>query len=67
MAAVATYLMGSFNTSPLDKMGVILAEDIFNCIFLNENDKLSIQISLTWCRTGDKPLPEPIMTHLTDA
>ena len=30
---------------PLDKMATILA-DIFNCIFLNENDRIPIKISL---------------------
>ena len=57
-------------------MAIILADDIFKCVFLNEDDKIPIQISLklpgspndnkpalvqvmAWCRTGDKPLPEP--------
>ena len=31
---------------PLDKMAAILADDIFKCIFLNENDRILIQISL---------------------
>ena len=31
---------------PLDKMTAFLAEDIFKCIFLNENDRIQIQISL---------------------
>ena len=66
-------------------MATILADDIFKCIFLNENDKTLIQISLkivpgspidnksalvrvmAWRRTGDKPLPEPMMTQFTDA
>ena len=66
-------------------MAAMLAGDIFKCIFLNENDKILIQISLklvprspidnkpalvqvtAWCRTGDKPLPEPIMTQFPDA
>ena len=70
---------------PLDKMAAILADDIFKCIFLNENDKIMIQISLkfiprspidnksvlvqvmAWRRTGDKPLPETMMTQFTDA
>ena len=72
---------------PLDKMGgiFILENIIFKCIFLNENDRISIQISLklvpkspidnkaalvqvmAWRRTGDKPLPEPTMTQITDA
>ena len=30
----------------LDKMAAILADDIFNCIFWNENDRIPIQISL---------------------
>ena len=31
---------------PLDKMATILADDIFKCIFVNENDRISIRISL---------------------
>ena len=31
---------------PLDKMAANLSDDIFNCIFLNENDRIPIQISL---------------------
>ena len=30
----------------LDKMAAILADDSFKCIFLNENDKIQIKISL---------------------
>ena len=70
---------------PLDKMAAILADDIFKCILLNENDKIPIQILLklvpgspignksafvqvmAWRRTGDKPLPEQVMTQFTDA
>ena len=69
----------------LDKMAAILADDIFKWIFLNENDRILIRISLKyiprnpihnkpalvqvmgWCRTGDKPLPELMMTQFTDA
>ena len=29
-------------------MAAILADNIFNCIFLNENDKIPIQISLKY-------------------
>ena len=65
---------------PLDKMGVILADDTYKCIFLTEKDRIQIQMSLkfvaripvdikpalvqvmAWHRTGDKPLPEPMMT-----
>ena len=31
---------------PLDKMAAILADDIFKCVFLNENIWISIKISL---------------------
>ena len=31
---------------PLDKMADILTDDNFECIFLNENDRIQIQISL---------------------
>ena len=34
------------NPSPPDKMAAILADDIFRCIFLDENDRIQIQISL---------------------
>ena len=64
-------------------MAAFLADDIFKWIFLNENDKLPIQISLkllmspignkpaliqvmAWCRTGNKPLPETMITKFTD-
>ena len=70
---------------PLDNMAAILANDIFKCIFLNENVRISIKISLkfvskgsidnkpalvlvmAWHRTGDKPLPEAMLTQFTDA
>ena len=32
--------------SPLDKMAANLADDIFECIFLNETDRIPIKISL---------------------
>ena len=31
---------------PLDTMAAILADDIFKCIFLNENGRISILISM---------------------
>ena len=61
-------------------MVAILAEDIFNRIFLNENVWIAIKISLkfvpkdaienkpalvqvmAWRQTGDKPLPEAMLT-----
>ena len=66
---------------PMDKMAAILADDIFKRIFLNDNVRISIQISLkfvprgsinnkpaliqvmAWRRTGDKPLPEEMLTQ----
>ena len=30
-----------------------------------DNKAALVQI-MAWCRTGDKPLPEPILTQLTD-
>ena len=69
---------------PLNKMAAILADDIFKCIFLNENVRISIKISLkfvpegpidnksalvqvmAWRRTGDKPLPELMLTQFND-
>ena len=66
-------------------MAAILADGIFKCIFLKENDRIPIQISLkfvpmsvidnkpalvqvmAWCRTGDKPLPETMLTQFIDA
>ena len=70
---------------PLDKMDAILADNIFKCIYLNENDRIQIQTSLkfvprspidnkpalvqvmAWHRTGDKPLPEQMLTQSTNA
>ena len=70
---------------PLDKMNANLADDIFECIFLNGNDRIPIRNSLkfvprspidnkpalvqvmAWCRTGDKPLSEPMLNRFTDA
>ena len=69
----------------MDKMVAILAADILKCIYLNENDRIRIKISLKfvhrspidnkpalvqvmgWCRIGDKPLPELVLTQSTDA
>ena len=65
-------------------MAAILA-DIVKFIFMKENDRILVQISLkfvsrspidnkaalvqviAWRRTGDKPLPEPMMTQFPDA
>ena len=62
-----------------------LADDNFGCIFLNENDRIPVRISLkfaprrpidnkpalvqvmAWRQTGDKPLPETMLTQFTEA
>ena len=66
-------------------MATILADNIFNCILLNDNYRNPIKISqkyvprgpignkaalaqvMAWRRTGDKPLPGPMMTQFFDA
>ena len=73
------------NSSPPGQMAVILADDIFKWIFLNEYGRIPIQISLkfvpgspvdkkpalvqvmAWRRTGDKPLPQLMLTQFIDA
>ena len=40
--------MLSLTHLPLDKMAAVLADDVFNCIFLNENDRIQIKISLKY-------------------
>ena len=63
--------------------GRYFADDIFKCIFFNENGCILIKFSLkyvrkgsidnnppslvqimAWCRSGDKPLSEPMMIIL---
>ena len=62
-------------------MAAILVDDNFKCIFLNENNRIQIRISLkfvpssliankpvlvqvmAWRQTGDKPLPELMLTQ----
>ena len=39
-------ILCQFNSSPPEKMAVILADGNFKCIFLNGNDKITIRISL---------------------
>ena len=51
------------------KMATILADDTLKCIFLDENDKIPIRISLklfpimAWHRRGVKPLPETMLNQ----
>ena len=59
-------------------MAAILADDIFKCIFLNENDRIQIQISLKFVSRSpidNKPalvqvmalsqMNEPMLTQFT--
>ena len=59
-------------------MAAILADDVFKCILLNENDEIQISLKpvpkspldfkpalvqvMVLPRTGDKPSSEPLMT-----
>ena len=62
----------------------LFSDDVFKCIFFNENVCISIKISLkfvlkgpiyksalvqlmAWGRTGDKPLPGPMIGQFSDA
>ena len=78
-------MMNELTHLPMDKMAAILADNIFKCIFLDENDRIPIQVSLkfvpkspidnkpvlvkvmAWRRPGNKPLPESMLTRVTDA
>ena len=82
MDILAWHLRRHFNTLRPRQNGRHFADDIFKCIFLNENVWISIGISLKfvprgpiinipalvqimdWCRSGDKPLSEPMMSIL---
>ena len=63
-------------------MAAILADDIFKSIFFNKmiefrpdftdffpwgQNKSALVRAMAWRRTGDKPLPKPMLTQLTDA
>ena len=43
---------GTINHLPLDKMAAILQDDIFKCIFLKENVRISIKIPLKFVPKG---------------
>ena len=61
---------------PLDKIAAILTGDIFSYLFVNENDRILIQVIseestdnkpalvqvMAWRRPGDKPLPGLVTT-----
>ena len=75
-------LVQYLNTLRPKQNGRRFADDTFKRIFLNENVRISIKISLkfvpkgpinnipalvqimAWCRSGDKPLSEPMMVSL---
>ena len=44
MQLLSTLLLQSH--LPLDKLAAVFANDIFKCIFLNENDDIPIEFSL---------------------
>ena len=64
-------------------MAAIPADEIFKWSFIYENDRIQISLKfvprspvdnksalvqvMAWRRTGDKPLPEPMLTQFTDA
>ena len=63
-----------------EQHGQYFADDIFKCIFLNENHYILTEIQLNlvtkgltdgelvfWPLIGDKSLPEPMMTQFHDA
>ena len=59
------YISWHLTHLPMDKMAAILADDIFKCIFLNENDRISIQISLKF--VPRHPLYELLMAQFIDS
>ena len=81
---LSSLLLDRVTHLPLDKMAAILADNIFKHIFLTENIRTVIEISLkfvprgliyntpalvkvmAWRRTGDKPLPEAMMTQFAN-
>ena len=71
----AIIIMYRLRKAYIVQMAAILADDIFKCIYLNENDRIPSPIDnkpalvqvMAWHRTGDKPLPEPMLTQSTDA
>ena len=64
-------LLTWFNTLRPRQNGRHFADDIFKCIFLNENllmhnNPALVQI-MAWRRSGDKPLSKPMIVKFTDA
>ena len=44
MRQILSLCMTQLTHFPLDKMAAILADNIFKCIFLNENDRIKISL-----------------------
>ena len=62
LSLVASSHRGLLTHLSLDKMAAILTDDIFKCIFLNENDRISIKISLKFVpRNPIKPALVQVM------
>ena len=58
------YQLSILNSSPPGQTAAILADDIFKWIFLNENDRVPIEISLKFVPgslVDNKPALVPIM------
>ena len=71
------------NSSPSKQNGRHFADDIFKGIFMDWNISIQISLNfapkgpignksalvqvMDWCRTGGKPLLEPILVQFTDA
>ena len=70
------------NSSLPEQNGCHFPDDIFKCIFMfcvsiqisrkflpsgPINNKSALVHVMAWCQTGNKPLPEPILTQFTDA
>ena len=69
-------------SSPVDKLATIMAGDNLKCIFLNNRTSIRISLKcvlrdaignkpalvqvMAWRRTGDKPLPQLMLTQFTD-
>ena len=49
------------------RLALIIAVDIFNVPKGPIDNKSALVPVLAWRRTGDKPLPEPMLTQFTDA
>ena len=59
--------MGILTQLPLDKIAAILADSNLKCNFLNENDRISIRISLKFVSRGpidNKPALVQVMAWL---